>query len=733
LNEGVAHLKASRNEPTEQIPEHYVEAQTSLVDRALRTLKHGDAFAVTDAHGDMGLVPDSPEGLFFQDTRYLSFFELRLKGRRPLLLASVLQDDNAALSVDLTNPDIALDNESGMPRDLIAVHRTKFLWSDACYERIGLRNYDSRSRRFKLLLRFDADFQDLFEVRGMKRNARGSRSVDTVDGASVVFRYEGLDNVARRTCLQFEPLPSHLAPHRALYEIELAPYEACSVIVIVSCKGGEPIDKPVPNFLVAYRDARRSLRAMTRGIATVATSNELFNEVACRSASDLYMLITPTEHGHYPYAGVPWYSTVFGRDGIITAMMLLWMDPSIAKGVLQYLAAMQASAVDPAADAEPGKILHERRQGEMALLNEVPFRRYYGSVDATPLFVMLAGAYFARTADRATIQGLWPHIRAALRWCDEFGDRDGDGFVEYHRKTEAGLVNQGWKDSYDAIFHSDGKAAEGPIALCEVQAYVYAAKRAAADLAKALNDSELAVTLGLEAEQLRARFEEAFWCEEISTYALALDGKKRRCRVRTSNAGHALFAGIASPERARRVADTLLSEHSFSGWGIRTVASGEARYNPMSYHNGSIWPHDNALAAMGFARYGLKKEAGRVFGALFDAAVYQELRRLPELFCGFVRRPRRGPTAYPVACSPQAWAAAAPFALLEACLGLELDAGKDEIRFTDPTFPEWLDEVVLRGLRLDASSLDLKLHRHGRDVTVNVLDRRGGGRVTLSK
>jgi glycogen debranching enzyme len=733
LNEGVAQLKAQPNEPTEQIPEHYVEAQTSLVDRALRTLKHGDAFAVTDAHGDIGLVPESPEGLFFQDTRYLSFFELRLEGRRPLLLASVLQDDNAALSVDLTNPDIALDAESRLPRDMIALHRTKFLWNDACYERIGFRNYDSRSRRFQLELRFDADFRDLFEVRGMRRGARGSRSVDAAEGNSVVFRYEGLDDIARRTCLRFEPAPSHLEPHRALYEIELAPYAACSVLVIVSCHAGEPADKHVPNFLVAYRDTRRSLRRMTRGIATVESSNELFNEVACRSASDLYMLITPTEHGYYPYAGVPWYSTVFGRDGIITAMMLLWMDPTIAKGVLQYLAAMQAVEVDPAADAEPGKILHERRQGEMALLKEVPFRRYYGSVDATPLFVMLAGDYFFRTGDRATIQALWPNIRAALRWCDEFGDRDGDGFVEYHRRTEAGLVNQGWKDSYDAIFHADGKAAEGPIALCEVQGYVYAAKRSAADLAAALGDAQFAAQLTDEAEGLRRAFEEAFWCEEIGTYALALDGTKQPCRVRSSNAGHALFAGIASPERARRVADTLLSEHSFSGWGIRTVAAGEARYNPMSYHNGSIWPHDNALVATGFARYGLKKEAARVFGALFNAALYQELRRLPELFCGFVRRPRRGPTAYPVACSPQAWAAAAPFAFLQACLGLELDGGEGEIRFTDPILPDFLDEVILRGLRLDSSRLDLRLHRHGRDVTVNVLDRRGAARVTLSK
>jgi glycogen debranching enzyme len=733
VNDGVARGKELGIDAPEQIPEHYVEAQTSLVDRALRTLKHGDAFAVTDAHGDIGLVPESPEGFFFQDTRYLSYLELRLEGKRPLLLASVLQDDNAALSIDLTNPDIALDAESGLARDIIAVHRTKFLWGDACYERIGLRNYDSRRRRFQLQVRFDADFHDLFEVRGMKRNARGSRSVDIVNETAVEFRYEGLDNVARRTLIQFEPAPSCLEPHRAVYELDLDALAACSVLVVVSCHGGEPADKHVPNFLIAYRDTRRALRRMTRGIATVESSNELFNEVACRSASDLYMLITPTEHGHYPYAGVPWYSTVFGRDGIITAMMLLWTDPSIAKGVLQYLAAMQATSIDPAADAEPGKILHERRQGEMALLNEVPFRRYYGSVDATPLFVILAGAYFERTSDRATIKSLWPNILAALRWCDEFGDRDRDGFVEYGAKTAAGLVNQGWKDSYDSIFHADGRLAEGPIALCEVQAYVFAAKRAAANLARALDERELAAKLARQADELRVRFEESFWCEEIGTYALALDGAKRPCPVRSSNAGHALFAGIASPERARRVADALVSENSFSGWGIRTIAAGEARYNPMSYHNGSIWPHDNALIAMGFARYGMKKEAARVFAALFDAAAYQELRRLPELFCGFLRKPRRGPTAYPVACSPQAWAAAAPFALLQACLGLEINALHDEIRFTDPILPPFLDEVILRGLRLDSSSLDLRLHRHGRDVTVNVLDRRGGTRVTLSK
>ena len=289
----------------------------------------------------------------------------------------------------------------------------------------------------------------------------------------------------------------------------------------------QPLGSDEANFLRGYRDTRRALRAATSGMTRVETSNHLFNEVIARSSSDMYMLVTPTEHGLYPYAGIPWYSTVFGRDGIITAMMLLWADPSIAKGVLRYLAAMQATDIDPAADAQPGKILHERRLGEMAQLGEVPFRRYYGTIDATPLFVMLAGQYYDRTGDRETLEAIWPNIEAALRWCDEFGDRDGDGFVEYHRETDKGLANQGWKDSHDSIFHADGSGAEGPIALCEVQAYVFAAKQAAARLAQILHRHDLSARLAQEAELLRERFEAAFWCEELGTYALALDGAKR--------------------------------------------------------------------------------------------------------------------------------------------------------------------------------------------------------------
>ncbi len=317
-----------------------------------------------------------------------------------------------------------------------------------------------------------------------------------------------------------------------------------------------------------------------------------------------------------------------------------------------------------------------------------------------------------------------------VRW---YGDRDKDGFLEYFRETDSGLANQGWKDSQDSIFHADGTDATGPIALCEVQGYLYAAKHEASALAAALGHDALAEDLIDQAAALKMRFHQAFWCEEIGTYAIALDGAKNPCRVRSSNAGHTLFTGIADEAHAQRIADVLMSQAAFSGWGIRTIPQGEPRYNPMSYHNGSIWPHDNALIVLGFGRYGLRTEAARVFTGMFDAAAYQELRRLPELFCGFVRRPRRGPTAYPVACAPQAWASATPFALLSACLGLHLDHANNEIGFIDPIMPYFLDELVIRGLRLGASAADVRLSRVGDDVTVSVLTRVGDARIVQVK
>jgi glycogen debranching enzyme len=715
----------------EPVSKHYIGSHISLIERPLRTLKFKDAFAVLDSYGDIGIEPESPEGLYLSDTRYLSNFELEFEGRRPLLLGSVVDDDNVSLTATLTNPDIYRGDNIIMPRDMISIERTKLLFEGTCYERIALFNYDSRHWAFKISIRFDADFKDLFEVRGTRRQARGTRTVRVCDPQRVELRYDGLDGIARYTVVSFDPAPDVIRTTDAYFDVVLKPGKRYVLLVSVGCTENSA---HVPlHFLAAYRKTRNGLKALTKSIATIESSNALFNEMACRSTSDIYMLVSRTPSGLYPYAGIPWFSTVFGRDGIITAMMMLWIDPSIAKGVLVFLAASQAKNFDPSADAQPGKILHEMRQGEMAHLKEVPFGCYYGTVDATPLFVMLAGLYFERTGDRKTLQEIWPNIEAALRWCDTSGDRDGDGFVEYDRETESGLANQGWKDSQDSIFHADGSDAKGPIALCEVQGYVYAAKRAAAALASKFGQQAIAIRLETEASILRQKFHDAFWCEEIGTYALALDGNKRPCRVRSSNAGHALFTGIADETCAARIAGVLTSPEAFSGWGIRTLSKGEPRYNPMSYHNGSVWPHDNALIVLGFARYGLKSYAVKVFSGMFDAASYQELRRLPELFCGFERRPRRGPTAYPVACAPQAWASAAPFALVTACLGLQLRHDTNEISFTDPRMPAFLDDLTIRGLQLGDSRTDVRLKRDGDDITVTVLNRTGTARIIQIK
>jgi glycogen debranching enzyme len=723
--------KSPSNPATNPDPrtEFYIAATTSLLERRPRTLKHGDTFAMFDHYGDIPADTRSPTGLFHEDTRHLSLFELALEGHRPLLLSSTLQEDNAILTVDLANSDIYRGGRMVLSRETLHLVRSKFLWRANCYERLTLRNFDMAAHRVLLGLRYGADFADLFEVRGSVRERRGETQVEQPSASSVLFRYHGLDGLVRTTRIDFDPVPTKLDRGEAVFELLLAPHQRAAVLVTVRCNS-EQRTRP-GEFFASFRQARNDLRAAASRATAVDSSDAMLNRVLCRSVADLYMLLTDTPQGPYPYAGIPWFSTAFGRDGIITALEMLWLDPAIARGVLQFLAANQAREVDPARDAEPGKILHETRRGEMARLGEVPFGLYYGSVDATPLFVLLAARYFERTGDRAALEALWPSIEAALGWIDGFGDADGDGFVEYRPHPGKGLTNQGWKDSQDSISHADGSLATGAIALCEVQAYVYAAKREMAGVYRALGRSEAASTLDRQAETLRQRFEDAFWCEELGTYAIALDGEKRPCRVVSSNAGHTLLAGIASSDRARRVARTLLDRDSFSGWGVRTLATSARRYNPMSYHNGSVWPHDNALIGTGLSRYGCRDEALQLFDGILDATKCMELLRPPELFCGFSRRRNRSPTLYPVACSPQAWAAAAPLALLEACLGLKCDHANGEIRFERPMLPKGISEVRIRRLQLGDASIDVLLRRHASDVAVNVIERRNAVRVVV--
>ena len=537
--------------------QYRIEATGGFREPRTRILKHGDTFAVLNPFGDIVGGNGSPDGLYHDDTRYLSQLELRLNGDRPLLLSANPGEDNALLTVDLANPDTVDGNGEALHRELIYVNRRQFVWEDAYNELLLVRNFDLEPHVVTISLRFAADFADVFEVRGQKQAKRGRRSAECLSPDTVMLRYRGLDGVERDTNLRFEPAPNRLDTAGAQFVLKLKGGEGTRIVLRAACGAVREQDWNIRRYYRALRAARHALRHTSGRAASIEGSNAVFNELARRSVADLYMLMTDTPYGPYPYAGIPWFSTVFGRDGIITALLMLWADPTIAKGVLGFLAAEQATSVDRESDAEPGKILHEMRQGEMARLGEVPFARYYGSVDATPLFVMLAGEYFARTGDLGTIRALWPNITAALQWIDTYGDPDHDGFVEYDRQSATGLANQGWKDSGDAIFHADGALAEGPIALCEVQGYVYAAKHHAAQLARSLGDETVAAQLDSAAEKLRQDFEAAFWCEELSTYAIALDGAKRPCRVITSNAGHALLTGIAAPERAARVADTL--------------------------------------------------------------------------------------------------------------------------------------------------------------------------------
>jgi glycogen debranching enzyme len=714
-------LTAKRSE-LERAPDlSFGIAVTESSARPRHTMKHGDSFLVLDSHGDIGVSAGGPDGLFHNDTRYLSHFGLLINGLQPLLLGSNLSNDNCVLTVDLTNPDILDDERIVLSKSLLHVSRTVFVACDTLYQRFLVHNYGAETVPLLLSLSFGSDFADVFEVRGLTRARRGDGRSEIGEGR-VALLYNGLDGAARRTEIRFEPVPTALTGSSASFRLSLEPQEMATIYLTASC---DPANGESMSFLKVMRRTHRETKQLLRADTEIHTSNHRFNEMLRRSAVDLAMLLTETPQGLYPYAGIPWFSTTFGRDGLITALQCLWLDRRIPLAVLRRLAAMQALAFDDASDAAPGKILHETRSGEMARLNEIPFGLYYGSVDSTPLFVLLAGQYAKASGDIETLRALWPTIERALDWIDGPGDPDGDGFVEYHRQTEKGLANQGWKDSHDAVFHADGRLARGPIAMAEVQGYVYAAKRLASWCAGKLGVADRALTLSHEADRLAERFEDAFWCEELGTYALALDGDKVPCRVRSSNAGQVLFSGISRQDRAERVASLLLEPESFSGWGIRTVATGERRYNPMSYHNGSVWPHDNALIALGFARYGAKAEVTRIFRALFDAATFFDLHRLPELFCGFPRFTGRGPTLYPVACAPQAWAAATFFSLLQASLGIEQDPWKKEIRFHAPTLPNFLDEVVLKGLRAGSGCVDVVVRRHGPRTSLEVTRTQG--------
>jgi glycogen debranching enzyme len=700
--------------------QYYILATSSFADHRTMVVKQGDTFGIFDWYGDIHQIGSGTQGIFHEDTRYLSRMELTINGHRPMLLSSSPREDNQLIVVDLTNPDFPLENGEMVLRGTVHILRSKFLWQSACHEKIKVMNFGLEPVKFTIELKFAADFIDIFEVRGTVREHKGKKQPARSGDDHITFSYLGLDEIYRHTDILLSPTPHSINQQGAVYNLELLPHEAQELEINIrfhqSTNGIAVQDfDTARNAMNAYMERTRQY------CAEIVTSNEQFNDWLIRSKSDLITMTTVTPYGLYPYAGVPWFSTPFGRDGIITAFECLWAEPELAKGVLQYLANTQAQDFSDFQDAAPGSILHETRRGEMAALGEVPFKQYYGTIDATPLFVSLAGAYLERTNDLAMIRNLWPRIEKALYWIDHYGDIDGDRFVEYKTKSSKGLTNQGWKDSQDAVFYQDGRLADDPIALCEVQGYVYEAKVQAAYMAEKLGYDLAAARLKEEAEAFKEVFNERFWSESRQTYVLALDGDKKPCDVLSSNAGHCLFSGIATPERARLVAWNLLSESMFSGWGIRTIATTEARYNPMSYHNGSIWPHDNAMIAYGFSRYGLQHEASKVLEGIFDTAIFMEGQRLPELFCGFERRKGQAPTEYPVACSPQAWSVGAVFLMLQACLGMKINALTNTITFCHPVLPHFLDEITITNLRLNDQQLILQVRKSKDGVEVNLL------------
>jgi glycogen debranching enzyme len=488
---------------------YYILSTSSLADDRVRVLKHGDTFAVFDRRGDVETLGTGVQGVYHDETRHLSQWVLRLGKMRPLLLSSGVSDDNAALAVDLTNPDLYQDGQLVVPRGTLHIARSKFLWEGTHYEKLRLVNYSLSPLEISLNIQFAGDFADIFEARGMRRKQRGERLPDSADHDEALLCYRGLDGVVRKTLVRCSPKPARMSHSEIHLDISLHPKAHQTHTLTVSCER-DSLPARVSIYDIAAAEAVHALHDARERNVKIHTANEQFNDWLNRSDVDLQMMITDTRCGPYPYAGVPWFSTVFGRDGIITALETLWVNPAISRGVLSYLDDSQATQEDPEADAQPGKILHEVRKGEMAAVKEIPFKCYYGSVDSTPLFVMLAGAYYRRTADLAFVKQIWPNIDAALAWVDNYGDPDHDGFVEFQRQSTNGLVQQGWKDSYDSVSHSDGTLAEGPIALCEVQGYVYAAKREAAGIALALGNTKLAEQLREQARALRQKFEQAY-------------------------------------------------------------------------------------------------------------------------------------------------------------------------------------------------------------------------------
>ena len=692
------------------------------------SLKEDALVLITEDDGGLPLGTASPLGLYYHDTQFLSGYALRVNGDVPILL-SANTEQNYVATFQLMHTRGSALGAKRHAANALSIRRTRFL-ADGLRERIGVLNANPHSVRLVIDLEFEASFHDMFAVRGYRDVAphvqeirRGARE------GGIVFERVGRDAVRRTTDITMRPAPDRIEGNVFHIERELGPQQILTLELAVIPKEDGAGSAPSPDRFDDALDAlngryRRFLRTCTRH----TTSSETLDEgLITRSALDLRALMEFHDGGPYPTAGIPWYAVPFGRDGLICAYQTLTWNPDVARGTLRLLAKHQGQKVDDFTEEEPGRIFHELRRGELARLGEIPHRPYYGSVDATPLFALVFAETIKWTADRALWRELLPAAERALTWCDTYGDADRDGYVEYGARS-SDLRSQGWKDSPQALSDPDGEWSKLPAALVEVQAYVYAAKMGIADLYALDGDTARAERLIAEARDLRERFARDFWMPAEGCYAQALDGDKKQVSAVTSNAGHALWCGIATPEHAAILVHRLMAPDMYTGWGIRTLSSTYPTYNPMSYHNGSVWPHDNSLIAQGFARYGFREEAAEVVSALIEAGRRFPNAQLPELFCGFARDLRFSsrPADYLISCIPQAWSAGMVFLCLRTLLGLEPDLRTQQL-VADPALPPWLSRVDLRDLRVFDTRLTLRVRRGAKG------DRVVGGRGRVAR
>ena len=686
-----------------------------------RVIKENDLFVLTDIDGNIPEGNAQGLGLYLRDTRFLSTYDLHLNGLRPTTLFSSAEK-NCLLSVDLTNPDIDQEGTTAYSQS-ININRSRLV-QDVLYERITFVNFGSTVVELPVSLTFGADFRDIFEVRGYKTRTRQGDMLPTTYGdRSMTLAYRGLDGVERRTQITFLEQPDKLEDQTATFTLRLVPREPVILTLHIVPKEGDAEPNPA-SYVHARYALETSYTNWLQRNTYVGTTSDLFDEMFQRSVLDLRLLTTDTEWGPVVTAGTPWFACFFGRDSLIAALQSLIFSPDLARATLRLLANYQGREVDPWKEEEPGKIMHELRRGEMARLGEIPHTPSYATADATPLWLMLLAETFRWTGDRQLVDELWQPALRALEWIDHYGDRDGDGYVEYRCNTPDGLINHGWKDSAVSVFHTDGSLSEQPTALVEVQGYVYAGKLGMAELCDMRGEPDLAARLRADAEALRERFNRDYWLEDRQFLAFALDGRKQQVKTITSNPGQALWTGIVDPDLAKRMLLQFKRSELLSGWGVRCVAEYEAGYNPMGYHLGTVWPHDVSLLVAGLRRYGFNRDALTIATQLYHAGLQYLYYRFPEVFTGFSRVHNPFPVPYPVACSPQAWGAGTTLLLLQMFLGIVPDAGHGRV-ILDPALPDWLSEVRVSNLRIGDASLDLRFTLHGENSTAQVLSKSG--------